>query len=324
MLKTFASTGRKYMERFKQIKKFSSTIPLSHDVYLSTYEPSTEQKDIVFLHGILGSKKNFRTASKQFLQLNNSFQRAITVDHRGHGQNSHFSYHMISKNHSVYDCVNDLQYLLSNLSSNPSILCGHSFGGKVCLAYVNHCLLNNLPIPEHTWVLDALPGKYDKETDVRSSDSVHGIMDILSNLPKQFESRNEVVNVLISKGISQPITLWLVTNLIPVDGTDGKVQFSFDISIIKELFDDFSTLDMWDFLFEFKRMRLIGHHIHFIRAGKNLLWTDKVLKMFSSLTENSSPVHLWTMPHVGHWIHSEDLQGTLDVIQKGSRVVNPS
>ena len=46
---------------------------------------------------------------------------------------------------------------------------------------------------------------------------------------------------------------WLATNLEPAEEGGGRVRFSFDIETIHELFTDFCSLDMWEFLHDFAR-----------------------------------------------------------------------
>lgn len=43
-----------------------------------------------------------------------------------------------------------------------------------------------------------------------------------------------------------------------------------------------------------------------------------ILFRFDSLTTYNAHIHLHTMPHVGHWLHVEDLDGMLNIIMKES------
>ena len=153
------------------------------------------------------------------------------------------------------------------MKTSPAILCGHSFAGKVCLLYLKHCLDRRLSIPKHTWVLDSLPGLYDRRTDRASPDSVVGILDSLATLPSTFPSQVDAKNSLASLGLSKPICDWLATSLVPVGGGPA-VRFGFELSIVRDLFADFAGLDLWDFLHTFKQQQQqSGEKIHFIRAG---------------------------------------------------------
>ena len=65
--------------------------------------------------------------------------------------------------------------------------------------------------------------------------------------------------------------------------------------------------------------------IHFLRAGKNQIWTEDIINQFKTLEEKKSltnrntqkikrSIRLHTMPNVGHWLHAEDLNGMYDII----------
>ena len=67
---------------------------------------------------------------------------------------------------------------------------------------------------------------------------------------------------------------------------------------------------------------------HFLRAGRNPLWTqpdekDKPvgrtpLERMEGVVASNTSVKLHTMPNVGHWMHAEDARGLLKVIQTES------
>lgn len=150
------------------------------------------------------------------------------------------------------------------------VLCGHSFGGKVALMYLQHCIESGRPLPRHTWILDSIPGIYDKSLDAmqKPDSSVTYVLDSvrrLYSLPGDvFSCKESVVQALLSRGISSAMTQWIATNLVPAEDAGGhdvhnnskktkRVRFSFDIDTIVELFDDFCGLDMWDFVHNFAR-----------------------------------------------------------------------
>jgi hypothetical protein len=69
--------------------------------------------------------------------------------------------------------------------------------------------------------------------------------------------------------------------------------------------------------------------VHFIRAGRNPLWTErdmvhlKKLELLASSAEskakNKNRVRFHQMDHVGHWLHAEDLHGVLSLITQHSQ-----
>ena len=72
---------------------------------------------------------------------------------------------------------------------------------------------------------------------------------------------------------------------------------------------------MWPFLESYQG----STNIHFLRAGKNKGWTPEILNRFEAVQAKSrGKIKLHTMPHVGHWLHVEDMKGMLDIIISNS------
>lgn len=127
-----------------------------------------EAKSVVFLHGILGSKRNWRTPANVFRKLHPDFQ-CVTVDFRGHGD-SHASIESEWDENTVDNSALDLYQLTHSsplgLMKSPTILCAHSFGGKVALRYLEKVHQAGLKLPEHTWILDSIPGPYRRVSEL--------------------------------------------------------------------------------------------------------------------------------------------------------------
>ena len=295
-------------------------------------------RSAVFLHGIIGNKRNWRTPSTQFVVKNPSYN-CYTIDHRGHGD-SHFH----NSNNTLESCAEDLERLFDDIGIVPDLLCGHSFGGKVALAFLQRRILSKKKTPSTVWILDSLPGKYDTELDRTNDQSVMQVLEVLDTLPQIFTSREIIIDSLIQRGISKPIAQWLATNIIPATTTPPPsssstatstlyYKWAFELPVIKDLFRDFCDTDMWPFLEQYHT--LINNHqqqqqhvpltssptqpsqIHFVRAGKNNLWSRDVLHRFEDVCDkNPQHVIVHHMPHVGHWIHVDDLNGLIALMSK--------
>jgi esterase len=260
----------------------------------------------LFLHGILGSKRNWRGPARECLKLLPGYD-AVLVDHRGHGDSNTAD---VTSAHSVENCALDLlQLAKQQLQQSPpsNVLVAHSFGGKVALQYVQHCATQGVVAPQHVFVLDALPGAFDLHHDLRQSQSVSKVMGVLLQAPSQYASRNEAITYLTSRHIALAIAQWLATSLVPVEGT-SSLRYCYDMKCVHELFENYAQTDMWGFLEDYT-----GHsYIHFVRAEKNSAWTADVQRRFESL--RSERVSLDTMPNVGHWLHAENPQGLAQLI----------
>jgi len=291
---------------------------LSFELFKSSAATAPPTKTLVCLHGILGSKKNWRTPSKIFTKEHPEFI-AIAMDHRGHGASPSTLPGANTVASSAKDVLHTLEFkALPTVFQNapPTILCGHSYSGKVVLHILDQLTKAGKPLPEHVWILDSLPGTYDKVLDRTHKQSVVGIIDTVFDLPSEFESKEWIEKHLHTKGFARPIIDWLSTNIVPVENEDGTLKtphafkYSFDITTVKNLFDDFCDTEMWTYLENYKGTATL----HFLQAGKNAAWSPEIVAKFEELSANNAHIKHHKMPHVGHWLHAEDVHGMSNLI----------
>lgn len=300
---------------------------LASSLAFDRYLPKTQQQDgdpgrtIVFLHGVLGTKRNWRTPANLFLKSNPGFQ-ALAVDHRAHGGSYLVDF---PSGNTVSTCAQDLERLVCQEMgpvSAPEILSAHSFGGKVALLWLEQRLLAGRPLPRHTFVLDSMPGPYLDDARQDPGNSVHGIFAILEALPATFSSSKEAVALLQAKGVSLPIAQWLASGCFSPAGSDGNSTWGFDLPVCAALFQDFCQLDLRPLLEQFDgRGRALGGgdaHIHMVRAGKNRHWTPALLAALTALERRGGGVRLHTMANCGHWLHVDDVEGLVRLLSEQS------
>ena len=266
------------------------------------------------------------------------------------------------------------------------------------------------PLPEDIWILDSLPGIFERTARVNDTSSVNSVLKVLlEETPDAFESREWVINFLESKGISRPVALWLGTNVVDnIQKTSAKNAhtWAFDKGIVNDVFEDFCRVDLIPELRKYKgiyfschislsfclqvlspsrnifstlapfflhiflhltvhvdtlRCRLVNlsiyfyigkARIHFLRAGRNDLWTPEVVSTLDEISRQSGSIdgydirlmnylsqpqcitlchnfdlslaytnpriQLHTMPNVGHWLHTENWPGVLDIVDRES------
>lgn len=287
----------------------SRSAVLAHDLFGENVKNTA-----IFMHGIFGHKRNWRTGAQTWNKLHPQFQ-SVAVDLRGHGQSIH-----LAPPHTVAACANDIDHLISStVKRTPDIVFAHSFGGKVAIKYVEEALQAGKPLPKDIWILDSIPFKYTMQQDAtKKSQSVFYVFDVLRRMPRYFKSREWVVEELCYHGLEKPIALWLATNIVmdPKLDSDLKFRWCFELEVIEALFEDFCELDLSEFLNEFRETSSLDTCIHFLQAGANPGWTPSVLSDMKELTGTNVKLH--TMPNVGHWLHTEDLHGMLSIITRES------
>src|SRR5437879_732681 len=90
----------------------------------------TPERWMLFLHGIFGRGGNWRTIAQRWVTAHPRWGAAL-VDLRMHGRSTG-----IRGPHTVAAAARDLRALEERLAGGVRGVLGHSFGGKVALAYL--------------------------------------------------------------------------------------------------------------------------------------------------------------------------------------------
>ena len=81
----------------------------------------------VFLHGLLGSSRNWRSVCKSLSEESHSF----ALDLPNHGQSFH------SEDSTIKGMARDILRWLDEMGLDSVFLCGHSLGGKVAMRFAS-------------------------------------------------------------------------------------------------------------------------------------------------------------------------------------------
>ncbi|KAH1223243.1 putative esterase/lipase [Glycine max] len=200
-----------------------------------------EPPTAVFLHGILGCRKNWGTFARRLAQEFPTWQ-FLLVDLRCHGDSA-----SIKKRdpHTVASAAMDVLKLVRELRITPRVLVGHSFGGKVVLSMVDQAA-KPLARPVRAWVLDATPGKVRAGGD--GEDHPAELISFLSTLPNEVPSKWDVLRALIQQGFSNDVAQWVVTNLRPSSSPGSQsssFSWVFDLRGIAEMYQSYEETNLW-------------------------------------------------------------------------------
>jgi len=106
----------------------AQTVELSYEVHRSRQcekDPSTSKSPIIFIHGLFGSKVNFRTIGRH---LSHDLNRPVyAVDLRNHGTSPH------ARPHNYTSMTTDLLSFIDSHALTSPVLIGHSMGAKVAM-----------------------------------------------------------------------------------------------------------------------------------------------------------------------------------------------
>ncbi|XP_027349328.1 protein ABHD11 [Abrus precatorius] len=270
----------------------------------------------VFIHGFLGSARNWRSFSRNLLaSLSNSSPssnwRTVMLDMRNHGKSSE---RKLNPPHNMENAAKDLADLVKAEGwSWPEVVLGHSMGGKVALQFAESCCRGDYGDsalrPKQLWVLDSVPGEINPEN---SNEEVRDVLATLQSLPSQIPSRKWLVSHLMGLGYSKALSDWIGTNLKKVGDHETWI---FDLQNAKEMFDSYWEKSYWNLLENPPK----GMEIVIVRAEKSDRWDQDAIERIEKLarrggSDSLGKVSFCLLPNAGHWVHVDNPKGLLEIV----------
>ena len=241
--------------------------------------PDAPRRSLVMLHGIYGRGRNWQSIAKSVVAARPEYQ-CFLVDLPHHGDSGPGAH-----GDTVMGLAADLDDWLAASGIVVDAVLGHSFGGKVALAFAK----NHHDQPLHTWVIDSTP-------DARApSGSAWGMLDIIRELPEHFASRGEAAKAITAAGYAPGVGQWMSSNLRRA-GDRFVWQLNFDA--MDALMRSFFATELWSEV----ESPAPDHTLHFLKASESsVLSADAVARL-----ERASPGQVFLHHRTGgHWIHSE-------------------
>jgi pimeloyl-ACP methyl ester carboxylesterase len=257
--------------------------------------PAPPARWLLCLHGILGSGANWRTFARRLVAARPSWGVAL-VDLRQHGASQ-----PMPPPHTVRQAALDLEALDPLIPGPIAGVMGHSFGGKVALAYLER----RGDRLDRAWILDAMPGP---RPGGRGSESTLGVVALLERLGPRFASRQEFVDRAMAAGQDEPMSRWLAMNL-ERDGDGFTLRL--DLPSIRALLADYFTLDLWPVI-----EPPPGHlRVDLVLGGRSRVFDESERARAHQLAARfPDRVTVHTLPAAGHWLHVDDPDGLFAVI----------
>ncbi|CAJ0907201.1 6984_t:CDS:10 [Entrophospora sp. SA101] len=209
---------KSFKKRYYSSKK-SSSEPVT--LSFSKYDPLSNKSinlipPLLILHGLFGSKQNWKSLAKMFAQSLNTSVYAL--DLRNHGDSPHSSI----VNYEIMS--DDVAKFITDHKLNQAIIMGHSMGGKVAMAMA----LRQVPQVERLIVVDASP------TNVRISDEFAFYIDTMKKVENVGVIKQSKADEIMQDYISNPsIRHFLLTNL-KKDPDTGLYKFRIPLNILDD------------------------------------------------------------------------------------------
>lgn len=242
---------------------------------------------LLSLHGILGTGPNLRPVA-QALVAADPRQLVALVDLRQHGRSQGFA-----APHTLDAAALDLTALEAQLPVPVRGVLGHSFGGKVAVAY--HALRPDL---ERVILLDSNPGA---RSDRSGSADTLEVLDVLERAPSHFTRRDEFLAYLGSQGLSRTLRDWLAMNL---ERTESGFRLKLELPSIRALLDDYFEKDLWHVL------ESSSAKVDIVVGGRSKVFDAADRERLAELERSTGGrIKAHVLPDAGHWVHVDDPAG---------------
>jgi len=259
---------------------------------------------MLVLHGILGTKSNWRALIKRVIATNPTWG-ALLVDLRNHGESRGFP-----PPHTLEAAAQDLVRLTQTVEVRVDAIVGHSYGGKVAMAYARavHGELHRLV------VVDSTPGA---RPDATGSEGTLRVVELLAEMRGVFPTREAFVAELLAGGQSRELATWLAMNLERVEG-EGATGFRFglDIDAVCAMLDDYLAQDLWDVVA--RPPGRMGVEV-LIGADSTVVDADDRTRFAHIAAEQPARVHVHLVHGAGHWVHVDQPDATVALLAEAFR-----
>jgi pimeloyl-ACP methyl ester carboxylesterase len=274
---------------------------LAHNVL--TAPKATPARAMLVLHGILGSRSNWRSIARRLAQARPDWA-FVLVDLRMHGDSTGFE-----PPHTLASAAEDLRALMDQLALPVEAVLAHSFGGKVALTLADgespKSMTSRAPMASNIVLVDSMPGA---RPDGRGSESTLAVVAMLRALPARFASRDAFVVDAMARGQSEMVARWLAMNLEP-EGDGAGYRLRLDLDAIESMLDDYFARDLWHVV----EGAASASRIDMIIGGDSPVFDADDRARAERAAASSERVHTHVIEGAGHWVHVDAPDRLLEI-----------
>ena len=137
------------------------------------------------------------------------------------------------------------------------------------------------------------------------------VMAALAAAPARYATRHQFMGALEAEGIDLGLRQWLAKNLV----RDGEqYRFAIDLGAIPELLADYDRYDLWPIV----ESPPPSVRLAFAIGGRSASLSAAEQSRLRELARRGV-IALHELPKAGHWIHVDDPDGVLRVLQSSRR-----
>ena len=269
--------------------------PILNHTIIASGEPD---RWMLLLHGIYGSGKNWATFARQIVEECPNWG-VILPDMRLHGDSLGFE-----PPHTVAAAAADVAALLAHLQIRAEVMVGHSYGGKVVLAYAR----DHLSDTRQVWVVDSTLAVGEPGGDAWE------VYEAVRSLPEEFPSRGALAEGLADFGHGKFLSSWLGMNL---ERQGDVLRWKLDWEGVEEMLRDYFTADVWEVV----ESPPEGVEVHVIRASRSSSLSDADAQRISAAGERTGRTLLHPVEG-GHWINVDNPDAVLSLMVSRLRALD--
>jgi esterase len=261
---------------------------------------------VLFLHGIMGTKANWRGIAKRLVEAHPELG-AVLVDLRLHGDSRGFA-----PPHTLPAAAADLADFVASFPGHVSALVGHSLGGKVALTWVrDHAdVMAARGRPLHAVVsIDSMPGL---SPTGGTTGEVTRVLDwVETRAPKGPVTRDAFIAAAVADGLTPGLAQWLAMNLTRRAVEEGGgLELRLDVAGLRALLASHLALDLWPVV----ESPPADVRVHLVYAESSANYDPEARTHAASLAA-AGRIVLTPIPDAGHWVHVDAPDATLAAIE---------
>ncbi len=245
----------------------------------------SEKPWIIFLHGLLGSLRNWLTIARSF---ENKYQ-ILLVDQRGHGKSP-----KPAAGYAPSDFAGDLKILADDLGITRAILIGHSMGGRNALEFAS-----KYPQMVEKLVLEDIGPGAPKPGAPKPGAPTSGLVNLLKKIPVPFENKRAAKEYLMGTFPDHKLGTFLYTHITDApsgsaDISESSATWDFLMTMVEEIISKGRNNSQWDQIRNLEVPTLIVHGENSEELGES---------EFRQMLAENKLLQGAEIKGAGHWVH---------------------
>lgn len=240
---------------------------------------------LTILHGFFGAGRNWRSVARGLTNVRPDWG-VVLADLRLHGASQGFP-----PPHTVNACADDVAGLAAALDLPVRAVLGHSFGGKVALAYLAGGARAQPPLRQ-VWVVDT-----DPSAGVPDG-SAWAMLRAVRTLPPMFRTREDGAAAIERAGFDRRTAEWMTTNL---ERTGDGYRWRLDFAALEALLRDFFQADLWPVVERVPPET----QLYVVKAAGSAVISEASVSRLEAAGRASGRVAVKQVPG-GHWLNADN------------------